>query len=333
MKKSNAIPCFLLFICSIFSIFSVGGLWAGAQKEQSAAPQTPAKKDLVIGFIVKNLVNPFFVSMKAGAEQAGKDYGVDVRVYSPEKANDVEAQIRIMEDMIQKSFDAIVVVPTDSRGIIPGIEKANKAGVPVFVANTQAFGGEFLTFAGISHTEIAQLMTEKLCQEMGGKGNIVVIYGVPGAQTTIDKKPGIEAALAKYPEVKVLDWQTGMYQREKAMSVMEDFLAKYPNIDGVMAQDDGMALGAIEAIRAAGKLGKIVVVGANATPDALQSVKSGELAATIDSAPERQAYLPTEAAIKYLRDGVTPPEVIPVSLSKNIIDKSNVGEFMAKKGL
>jgi len=320
------------FILVVLAIFLICGLsWPGAQQEGQT--KETGEEKLVIGFIVKNLVNPFFVAMKNGAEQAGKDYGVDVRVYSPEKPNDVEAQIRIMEDMIQKNFDAIVVVPTDSRGIIPGIEKANNAGVPVFVANTKAFGGEFLTFAGISHTEIAQLMTEKLCEELGGKGNIVVISGVPGAQTTLDKKPGIEAALEKYPGVKVLDWQSGMYQREKAMTVMEDFLAKYPNIDGVMAQDDGMALGSIEAIRAAGKLGEIVVVGANATPDALQAVKSGELAATIDSAPERQAYLPTEAAIKYLKDGVVPPEEIPVSLARNVIDKSNVDEFMAKKGL
>ena len=314
-----------LFVCLLVT----GLLWSTGQKEAPAKE----KKTLVIGFIVKNLVNPFFVAMKNGAEQAGKDYGVDVKVYSPEKPNDVEAQIRIMEDMIQKKFDAIVVVPTDSRGIIPGIEKANQATVPVFVANTKAFGGEFLTFAGISHTEIAQLMTEKLCSDMDGKGNIVVIAGVPGSQTTLDKTPGIEAALKKYPNVKVLDWQTGNFQREKAMTVMEDFLAKYPNIDGVMAQDDGMALGAIEAIRAAGKLGKIVVVGANATPDALQSIKNSELRATIDSAPERQAYLPTEAAIKYLRDGVIPPKEIPVSLSKNIIDKSNVDEFMKQKGL
>jgi len=320
------------FILVVLAILLICGLsWPGAQQEGQT--KETGEEKLVIGFIVKNLVNPFFVAMKNGAEQAGKDYGVDVRVYSPEKPNDVEAQIRIMEDMIQKNFDAIVVVPTDSRGIIPGIEKANNAGVPVFVANTKAFGGEFLTFAGISHTEIAQLMTEKLCEELGGKGNIVVISGVPGAQTTLDKKPGIEAALEKYPGVKVLDWQSGMYQREKAMTVMEDFLAKYPNIDGVMAQDDGMALGSIEAIRAAGKLGEIVVVGANATPDALQAVKSGELAATIDSAPERQAYLPTEAAIKYLKDGVVPPEEIPVSLARNVIDKSNVDEFMAKKGL
>lgn len=320
------------FILVVLAIFLICGLsWPGAQQEGQT--KETGEEKLVIGFIVKNLVNPFFVAMKNGAEQAGKDYGVDVRVYSPEKPNDVEAQIRIMEDMIQKNFDAIVVVPTDSRGIIPGIEKANDAGVPVFVANTKAFGGKFLTFAGISHTEIAQLMTEKLCEELGGKGNIVVISGVPGAQTTLDKKPGIEAALEKYPGVKVLDWQSGMYQREKAMTVMEDFLAKYPNVNGVMAQDDGMALGAIEAIRAAGKLGEIVVVGANATPDALQAVKSGELAATIDSAPERQAYLPTEAAIKYLRDGVVPPEEIPVSLARNVIDKSNVDEFMAKKGL
>jgi ribose transport system substrate-binding protein len=292
-----------------------------------------AAKKVVIGFIVKNLVNPFFVAMKNGAEDAGKKLDADVRVYSPENPNDVEAQIRIMEDMVQKKFDAIIIVPTDSRGIIPGIEKANKAGIPVFVSNTRAFGGEFLTFCGISHTEIAQIMTERLCQKMGGKGNMVVLYGVPGAQTTLDKKPGIDAALTKYPAIKVLDWQTGMYQREKAMVVMEDFLARYPNIDGVMAQDDGMALGALEAIKSAGKLKKIVVVGANATPDALKSLKAGELFATIDSAPEKQAFMPTEAAIKYLREGVKPPKEMVVPLSTNVIDASNVDAFMASRGV
>ncbi len=318
----------ILMLVSVF-ILSVMGTAAAQTK---ATTQVEEGK-FVIGFIVKNLVNPFFVAMKEGAEQAGKDYGVDVRVYSPEKPDDVEAQIRIMEDMIQQNFDAIIIVPADSRGIISGIEKANKAGVPIFVANTRAFGGEFLTFAGISHTEIAQIMTEKLCQELEGKGNIVIISGVPGAQTTIDKKPGIEAALAKYPDVKILDEQTGMYQRENAMRVMQDFLVRYPNINGVMAQDDGMALGAIEAIRSAGKLGKIKVVGSNADPDALQSVLLGELTATIDEAPEKQAYLTTEAAIKYLMDGIVPPKELPVPLGKSIIDKNNVKEFMDRKGI
>jgi ABC-type sugar transport system substrate-binding protein len=319
-----------LLILMLISLFLLSVMVpATAQTETT----TEAEDKLVIGFIVKNLINPFFVRMKNAAEQAGEDYDVDVRVYSPEKPDDVEAQIRIMEDMVQKNFDAIVIIPADSRGIIPGIEKVNKAGIPLVVCNTKAFGGEFLTFVGISHTEVGYLITKKLCQELGGEGNIVVIQGVPGAQTAIDKTPGIEKALKEFPNVKLLDSQTGMYQRENANRVMRDFLVRYPDIDGVVAHDDSMAMGIVEAVKDAGKLGEIKVVGTGGDPNALHSVYAGELTATLDEAAEPQAYLAVVAAVEYLRNGTIPPKDQSAPMDKNLIDKDNVTEFLDKYGL
>lgn len=285
--------------------------------------------DIKIGFIVKNLVNPFFVTMKAGAEAAGAKYGAAVSVYAPVRPDDVEEQVRIMEDLINQKIDAIVVVPSDSVAIIPGIERANAAKVPVFVANTRAFGGEFVAFAGIDHIETATIIGTYLVGEvLQGKGNIVILEGVPGAQTAIDRLTGFKGVLEKHPKAKLLETRTAMYNRVEAMRVMEDYLTKYPQIDGVLAANDEMALGAVEAIKAAGRLGEIRIVGIDAIPDALRSVKDGFLTATINSDPYSQAYVPVEAAIKYIAYGEIPPKELKVELEDAVVHRDNVDQFL-----
>ena len=287
-----------------------------------------AAKDLKLAFIVKNLVNPFFVTMKEGALAAAKKYGVDLTVYAPKRPDDVEEQVRIMEDLIQRKVDAIIVVPSDSKGIVPGIEKANKAGIPIFVSNTRAFGGQFMTFAGIDHIQAATIIAEYAVKKLGEKGKVVILEGVPGAQTAIDRQTGFMNVLKKFPGIKILESQTAMYNRVKGMQVMEDYLTKYPEIDAVLAANDVMALGAIEAIAAAGRAGKIMVFGIDAIPDALQSIKEGKLTATLNSDPYNQAYVPTEAAIRYLLYGEVPPKELSIGLEANVVDRGNVDKFI-----
>ncbi|MFA5603154.1 MAG: sugar ABC transporter substrate-binding protein, partial [Bacilli bacterium] len=152
-----------LFLVLIVLVVFSGVVFAQGQKD------TPKESDnLHVALIVKNLSNPFFVYMKWGGEAAANKYGVDYTCLAPEQDGNVEAQIRIMEDLIQKGVDAIVVVPIDSRGIVAGIERANKAGVPVFVSNTRALGGEFLSFAGIDHTAMAEEMARYVVKSLNG---------------------------------------------------------------------------------------------------------------------------------------------------------------------
>ena len=170
-------------------------LFAGGKKESDSGPKKA--EDLHVALIVKNLVNPFFVYMKYGGEAAANKYGVKYTCLAPEVTGDVEAQIRIMEDLIIKGVDAIVVVPIDSKGIVPGIEQANKAGIPVFVSNTRAKGGDVMAFAGIDHVQMAEEIGGWVVKELNGKGKIIEIEGKTGAQSSIDRKTGFENVFFK----------------------------------------------------------------------------------------------------------------------------------------
>jgi ribose transport system substrate-binding protein len=293
------------------------------------AEKDPA--DIHVALIVKNLVNPFFVYMKYGGQAAANKYGVQFTCLAPEKLGDVEAQIRIMEDLIQKGVDAIVVVPIDSRGIVSGIERANEAGVPVFVSNTRAHGGEIMAFAGIDHVAMAREMGKYVVEKLGGKGKIIELEGKTGAQSSIDRGVGFKEVFSNEPGIKILAKTPADYNKTKAMRVMEDLLVRFPEIDAVVCYNDSMALGAIEAIKIAGRLDEIMVTGTDANKDALESIQKGELTATVDSDPFSQTFVPVEAAIRYLLYGEVPPEEIIVGEgTPTVVDSENIEEFLAE---
>lgn len=321
MKKTLAKLLVLVF-CMVLA----GGLvFCAAQKEQ----QIEKEEDQIhVALIVKNLTNPFFVYMKWGGEAAAKKYNVQYTCLAPERDGDVEGQIRIMEDLIQRGVDAIVIVPIDSQGIVAGIERANQADVPVFVSNTRAFGGEFLTFAGIDHVAMAEEMGKYVVKRLGGKGKIIELEGTTGAQSSIDRKTGFANIFSKEPGIQVLARTTADYNRAKGMQVTEDLLVRYKDIDAIVAYNDSMALGAVEAVKAAGRLGEIMITGTDGNKDALDSIKKGELTATVDSNPVAQAFVPVEAAIRYILYGEIPPkEMIVGSGTPTIVDANNVYEF------
>ena len=187
-----------------------------------------AAKRYKMVFIVKSMDNPFWNMMLEGAQQAAKDLCLEIKGLAPIKPNNVEEQIRQMEDAITSKMDAIIVVPSDSKGIIPGIEKANKAGIPVFTSNTRAFGGKFIGFAGAPNEEAAYLVAKYFLETLGGKGNVIILEGVHGAQTAIDRKAGVDRAVKEFPNVKVLASQTARFSRVEGMRVMENLLSSSP---------------------------------------------------------------------------------------------------------
>lgn len=322
MKKVLSIGLILILSLMLGS----GLLFAQGQEES----QEDSDK-LHVALIVKNLTNPFFVYMKWGGEAAANKYDVDYTCLAPEQTGDVDGQIRLMEDLIQKGVDAIVIVPIDSRGIVAGIERANDAGVPVFVSNTRALGGDFMSFAGIDHTAMAEEMGKYVVKQLSGKGKIIELEGTTGAQSSIDRGTGFKNIFSKEPDIEVLTRTTAQYNKAKAMQVTEDLLVRYDDIDAIVAYNDSMALGAVEALKAAGRLDEVLVTGTDANKDALDSLKKGELSATVDSNPVAQTFVPVEAAIKYLKFGEVPPEEMIVGEGKpTIVTVDNVNEFEAQ---
>jgi ribose transport system substrate-binding protein len=276
-------------------------------------------------FIVKSLDNPFWNMMIAGAKNAANDLGIEIEGLGPVKPFNVEEQIRFIEDAITKGVDAVVVVPADSRGILPGIEKARKAGLVVVTPNTRAFADEPPTWTGVENEGSAYEIAKYILKTLKGKGNVIILEGASGNQTVMDRKKGFDRAIKEFPEIKVLASQTAKSSRVEGMRVMENLLQQFPEINAVLAANDEMALGAIEAIDAAGRIKEIKVSGFDMNNDALKSISEGRLLVTGAQRPEAQAYWAVVAAYISLKGMPIPKDIF---LPCPIVDKSNIDYYL-----
>jgi len=311
-----------IFFVTMLSIFVLTNL-SFAQKK--------AAKDMQVIVVIKDLLNPCFIEMKWGGFAAAREHGVQYNCLAPEKYS-VDNQIRIVEDLVQKKVDAIVLIPIDGKGIVSGIERANKAGVPVFICNTVAEGGDTLGFAGIDHTAMGVTLGEYVAKRLKGKGQIVILEGTTGASTAIERLEGVMGALKKYPDIKILTSTTAKYQRQMGMKVMEDLLIRFPKIDAVIGINDSMALGAKEAIKDAKRLNEMFIVGIDATPEAIDNLRIGEMAATVDANCFWQTFVSVDLTCKYLLKGMKPEKDTKIgSGMPEVITKDNLEQFVKFK--
>ncbi|MGQ9857046.1 MAG: D-ribose ABC transporter substrate-binding protein [Fervidobacterium sp.] len=262
-----------------------------------------------VGLSLSTLNNPFFVTLRDGAQAAAKELGITLLVVD---AQDKPAkQLNDIEDLIQKKVDLIIINPTDSAAIVPAIEAANKAKIPVITVDRGAAGGQVVVHIASDNVAGGAMAARFIAQQLKGTGKVVMLVGIPGTSAARDRGAGFKNELKKYPNIKLVAEQVANFNRAEGMRVMENLLQAYPDINAVFAQNDEMALGAIEAIRAAGKLGKILVVGFDAIPDALNAVKKGEMAATVAQQPYLMGQLAVQKAHEYLTNKTV---FIPVEL-------------------
>ena len=275
-----------------------------------------------IAVFTKNQTNPFFQNVRVGAENAAKQLGAKVIQFVPTKPDSIPEQLSQVEDVIVKKPDAIVFTPVDYKALVPGVEKMNAAGIPVVNITDHMAGGKIVSYVGIDDYKVGRATAEALMKALGGKGNVVIIEGVKGSISNQDRTRGLTDVTKDYPNVKLLATQAGNFQRLNALQVMENLMQSFPQIDGVMAANDAMAIGAIEALDAANR--KAIVVGINGTKEAVEAVKSGKLLASGQADPFMQGCLGTILAIRNLRKQSIPPEIY---LKPSVIDASNYKEF------
>jgi len=275
-----------------------------------------------IAVFTKNQTNPFFQNVRVGAENPAKQLGAKVIQYVPTKPDSIPEQLSQVEDVIVKKPDAIVFTPVDYKALIPGVEKMNAAGIPVVNVTDHMAGGKIVSYVGIDDYKVGRATAEALMKTLGGKGNVVIIEGVKGSISNQDRTRGLTDVVKEHPNVKLLATQAGNFQRLNALQVMENLMQSFPQIDGVMAANDAMAIGAIEALDAANR--KAIVVGINGTKEAVDAVKAGKLLASGQADPFMQGCLATMMAIRHLRHQ---PIVAEMFLPPSVIDASNYKEF------
>jgi ribose transport system substrate-binding protein len=301
---------------SVVAALAVVGITMGVAAPGDAWAQGKPK---VVVF-TKNVTNPFWKSVRVGADKAGKDLGVDIEHAAPTKPDNIEEQTRLVEDWIVRKPAAFVFVPVDYNALVPSMQKVNKAGIPVVNFNNRIKDVDVVTYIGSDDETIGYEITKYLIKAMGNQGKLIHIDGVPAAITAQNRKKGMERALKEFPKVELLASQPGNYRRLPAVQVFENLMQRFPVIDGVMCANDDMAVGVAEALAAAGRGGKTKVVGVDAIPDGAAAIMDGKMLATADFSGHDQGYLAVTAAVKHLRGEKIPKEII---LPVVIVNKSN----------
>ncbi|MDP9920361.1 ribose transport system substrate-binding protein [Variovorax boronicumulans] len=294
----------------------VAALACGTTAALAQAPKQPLR----IGMTFQELNNPYFVTMKQALEEAAASIGATV--VTTDARHDVAKQIGDVEDMIQKKIDILLLNPTDSAGVQSAVRSAKKAGVIVVAVDANA-QGPVDSFVGSKNLDAGRLACEYLAKNIGEKGDVAILDGIP-VVPILERVKGCREALAKYPGIKVVSTQNGKQERATALTVTENILQANKNLKGVFSVNDGGSMGALAAIEASGKDVKLTSV--DGAPEAIKAMqKAGsKFIATTAQYPRDQIRLAIGIALAK-KWGANVPAVVPVDVK--LIDAEGAKTF------
>lgn len=290
--------------------------------------QVKAAGEYKIGFIAKNSTNPYMVAQAEGVGKAGEVMGFEAITQAPGTADSVEEQVKIMEDMIQQGVNAIIVHCVDTNGIMPGVRKAEEAGITVVTIGTPAAEETFLR-TGVNYRETGEVIATQLAEKLGGKGKLIILEGPPGAANAIERLEGIKTVIAKYPDIEIVASQTANFKRTEGMQVTENLIQKYTDVNAIIGMNDESALGAVQALKAAGMTG-VLVAGFDGSADATSAIESGDMFVTYNTDPFGSGFIACAYIVQFLNDGTTPPSTFvpfPSAANDPLITADTVADY------
>jgi putative xylitol transport system substrate-binding protein/inositol transport system substrate-binding protein len=305
-------------------VVSLLGGCADTPAEKEAAAEGSGGKDTVkIGITLYSLKNEFTVRIANAAEEKAKELGIELVVYDGNY--DPSTQISQVETMIADGVDGIILNPQDAQACAPCVDKAVEAGIPIVGVNTRVESDKLTSYVGSQDVTAGEMEMQKIADLLGGKGNILIIEGPMGQSAQLERREGIQNILDKYPDIKVLAEKTANWSRSEGMTVMENWLQAFDEIDAVVAENDEMALGAREAIKASGK--DIPSIGVDGVTDALNAVKAGDLVASIFQDGAGQGSKAVEVLDEVIK-GEEVEENYWIDFEE--VNQDNVAEFMER---
>ena len=282
------------------------------------AGHATAADEMTIAVFTKNLTNPAYDAFRIAADQIARTTGgARVVHFVPNQPDNVDEQKAMVEQVLKDRPDAVIFIPVDDVAMVDSVKRLNEAKIPVVLVSNP-LPGSFVTYVGADDFEIGYREARYLFESLGAKGKIVVIEGTPAAPTNRERMRGYQRAFAEFPGIQVLGSGIGNYQQPDAKRVMEKFLREYPQIDAVLSTNDGMALGALEALKEANRTS--VVIGINGILPAVKQIEAGAILASVDFNMFKIGCTATRAAIRHLKHEPLPEKVM---LPAEIIDKTN----------
>lgn len=274
----------------VLAISMVGGLIAGCSSTSKGGGDSDDGESTGAEYavILKTLSNPFWVSMKEGIEKEAEKLGVKVDIYAAQSEEDTEGQLKILESCLDKDYKAIGVAPLSPVNLIPAIVKANEKGIYVMnidekvdMDSLKSSGGSVIGFATTDNVKVGEKGAQYIIDQLADGGEVAIIEGKAGNASGESRKEGATKAFKSNSKFNLVSSQPADWDRQKAIDVATSYIQKYPNLKAIYACNDTMALGALQAVKNANKLGEIIVVGTDGAPEALESIEAGELSATV----------------------------------------------------
>lgn len=298
------------WISGIFGLLVVALAGTGCQK----APDAAAEKKPVVALVMKSLANEFFSTMADGARkhQAANTATYDLVVNGIRNETDLGEQVNLVEQMIARRVDAIVIAPADSKAMVTVLKRARDAGILVvnidnkLDAEALKQAGLNIPFVGPDNRAGARKVGEALAEKLQPGDPVAIIEGIPTAFNGQQRRLGFEDAM-KAAGMKIVGTQSGYWEMEKASNVAAGILSEHTDLKALLCANDNMALGAAAAIQAAGRTGKVLIVGFDNIAAIKPMIADGRVVATADQHGDQLAVFGIEAALKILK-GEAPPQ-------------------------
>jgi ribose transport system substrate-binding protein len=271
-----------------------------------------------IAVFTKNRTNPAYEAARIGADRTASRLGGRTSHFVPRAPDDVDEQIALVDEALAVRPAGFVFVPVHETAVDGAVRKIDAAGIPLANFINRMGAGERITFVGSDDFALAVAVAERLMRAIGGSGGIAIMEGTSGSVTSKARLAGFRHAAAQFPDIRILAVDAANYQHDAARWLMEEWLGAHARIDAVLCANDVMALGAIEAMHAAGRM--IPVVGVNALPEAIDALAAGTLLATADFDAMKMACVATEALIRHLRGETVPREIM---LPVQVVERAN----------
>lgn len=277
--------------------------------------------DATFGLSLSTLNNPFFVTLRDGAQAAADEVGAELLVADAQ--DDAQTQANDIQDFITRGVDVVLINPVDSAAVTASVEAANSAGIPVVTVDRSAEGGEVASHVASDNVQGARDAANYLFEQIGGSGPVAMLEGVPGTSAARDRGEGFQEAVDATDGIEVVATQSANFNREEGFTVTQNILQANPELAGLFAQNDTMALGAVEAASQTGAE-ELVIVGFDAIDEALQAIQDGSMAATVAQRPAEIGRIGVETAADLLAGEQVEAEQ-PVEVE--LVTPDNVDQF------
>lgn len=302
--KTKLLSTFLVLMIIALALVACGG-----DAEETTGGASDGEKPY-IAVISKGFQHQFWQAVQAGAEQAAEDYDVTITFEGPETEAMVDKQVEMVQVALDKKPAALALAALDTQALIPQLEAAQKAGIPVVGFDSGVDSDIVLTTAATDNVAAAAMAADKMAELIGNEGQVAVIVHDQTSRTGIDRRDGfLDRMAAEYPNIEIVDVQYGGGDQLKSTDLAKAIIQAHPDLKGFFGANEGSIIGVLNAVTEMGKEGQIVVIGYDSGKQQIDAIKSGLAAGAITQDPIGIGYKAVEAAVKALQGEELPKEI------------------------